>query len=431
MNLPWQQVDPIDGRLFSEVRRAAIFECCKWDPQVEDVCTLSPLPVVLKPSAWRELVSLSEQLAREVITAEQEILQKAHLLKQLGLPWRLRRRLAAPEVASGQGRHSRLIRFDFHFTTEGWRISEANTDVPGGFNEASGFTRLMARHYPQTLVSGDPVERMAQGVGQAIGKAGTVALVHATAFTDDRQVMVYLARRLESAGHKTMLIAPDHFRWSNRKAVLETEWAKGPVDFVYRFFPAEWLPALPRRSQWWHLLGGSETPLCNPGSSLISQSKRFPLVWNELPFRLPAWEALLPRTWAVKEAAKRGLATESLVFKPAFGRVGDMIKMHGLTPEKDLKKIDRFIRRYPKMWVAQERFEAVPMVTPQGPVYPCIGMYTLDAKVIGAYGRCSRQPLINHLAQDAAVLIEDTADLSHPSENTENEPLSTLQTVGA
>ena len=144
MNLPWQQVDPIDGRLFSEVRRAAIFECCKWDPQVEDVCTLSPLPVVLKPSAWRELVSLSEQLAREVITAEQEILQKAHLLKQLGLPWRLRRRLAAPEVASGQGRHSRLIRFDFHFTTEGWRISEANTDVPGGFNEASGFTRLMA-----------------------------------------------------------------------------------------------------------------------------------------------------------------------------------------------------------------------------------------------------------------------------------------------
>jgi hypothetical protein len=133
----------------------------------------------------------------------------------------------------------------------------------------------------------------------------------------------------------------------------------------------------------------------------------------------------------VEEAARRGLRPESLVFKPAFGRVGDMIKMYGLTPEKDLRKIDRFIRRYPKMWIAQERFEAVPMVTSHGPVFPCIGLYTLDAKVIGAYGRCSRQPLINHLAQDAAVLIENPADLSHPTKSTENESLRTLQTVGA
>jgi ankyrin repeat protein len=33
-----------------------------------------------------------------------------------------------------------------------------------------------------------------------------VALVHATSFTDDRQVMVFLSRRLEAAGHRTILI---------------------------------------------------------------------------------------------------------------------------------------------------------------------------------------------------------------------------------
>jgi hypothetical protein len=137
--------------------------------------------------------------------------------------------------------------------------------------------------------------------------------VHATAFTDDRQVMVFLARRLEAAGHKTVLVAPDHLRQEicqgKKKVFLATGGAQEPVDFVFRFFPTEWLPTLPRRCDWWQLLGSSETPLCNPASAIISQSKRFPLVWEELPVRLPAWEALLPKTFDVREAARRGLAT--------------------------------------------------------------------------------------------------------------------------
>src|SRR5947207_3391973 len=39
-----------------------------------------------------------------------------------------------------------LLGFDFHYTTQGWRISEANSDVPGGFSEASYFTGMMAEH---------------------------------------------------------------------------------------------------------------------------------------------------------------------------------------------------------------------------------------------------------------------------------------------
>jgi len=36
------------------------------------------------------------------------------------------------------------MRFDFHWTTEGFRISEVNADVPGGFSESSAFPALMA-----------------------------------------------------------------------------------------------------------------------------------------------------------------------------------------------------------------------------------------------------------------------------------------------
>lgn len=430
MKLPWQIVEPLGARLFSEVRHAAIFECCKWDPQVEDVCTLSSLPLVLTAEAWQELVSLAEKLAQETVAAESAIRQEPRRFKQLGLPWALRRRLSAAEITSREPHHLRLIRFDFHFTTDGWRISEANSDVPGGFNEASGFTRLMACHYRCTNMPGDPVEQIVTAIDKAIGRAGTIALIHATAFADDRQVMVFLARRLQEAGHHPVLAAPDHLRWDGRKAFLATDWARGPVDFVFRFFPAEWLPTLPRRSSWWHLLGDSETPLCNPASSIISQSKRFPLVWNELSVHLPVWQAMLPKTLDARDATRHGLATDSLVFKPAFGRVGDMIKMPGLTPENEIRKINRSIRRHPKLWIAQKRFEAVPLSTPSGHAFPCIGVYTLDGKVIGAYGRIARRPLIDHLAQDAAVLIAESIASPVQTQTIRNETPRTLQTVG-
>lgn len=430
MKLPWQIVEPINAKTFADIRRAAIFECCKWDPQVEDVCTLSPLPLVLTAEAWNELISLAKELAHETIAAETAMLQRPRLLKQLSIPWSLRRRLSNPEISKNEWRHLRLIRFDFHFTTEGWRVSEANTDVPGGFNEASGFTKLIAQHYENVRASGDPTREMARAISGIIPQSGTVALVHATAFSDDRQVMVFLARRLQEAGLRPVLAAPDHLQWQNNRPFLQIGDTPQPVDFVFRFFPAEWLTALPRRCHWWHLLGDSHKPLSNPGAALISQSKRFPLVWNELQMPLPAWNSLLPRTFDVRQI-DREICAKSLVFKPAFGRVGDMIKMDGVTPEKEKRIIDRSIRRYPKMWIAQERFEAVPMRTSLGDLYPCIGVYTLNTRVIGAYGRIARRPLIDHLAQDAAVLIAAPRACNAAVEPIHYEPNRTLQPLGA
>ena len=265
MNLPWHNVEPLDPRTFAAVRRTAIFECCKWDPQVEDVCTLSATPIVLTSEAWAELATLAVALAEEMSQAENEILQRPELLGELGLPWFLRRRLSSMTLPAEARHHLRLVRFDFHFTTKGWRISEANSDVPGGFNEASGFTRLMAQYYRGRVAPCDPVREMTSSIGKTLRSGGTVALVHATAFSDDRQVMVHLARHLEEAGMHPVLVAPDQLRWEQGRAFVDTDWFRGGADFVFRFFPAEWLPSLPRRSAWWNLLGESKTPLCNPG----------------------------------------------------------------------------------------------------------------------------------------------------------------------
>jgi hypothetical protein len=405
MKLPWHEVEAVDARRFGEIRRTAIFECCKWDPQVEDVCALSPQPLVLTAEAWVELVELAERLARETFEAEREILRLKSCWRELGLPWALRRRLGDPAIVEGLARHFRFIRFDFHYTPEGWRISEANGDVPGGFNEASGFTRLIASHYGRVTMPGDPAQALVAAIQSATGAGGMVALVYATAFTDDRQVMVYLARRLEAVGLKPVLVSPEHLRWENGKPFLATDWSEAPVDFIFRFFPTEWLPELPRRSGWWNLLGGSRVPLCNPGSAIVTQSKRFPLVWEQLVSDLPAWKSLLPRTCDPRrvDGSLRGPA----VLKSAFGRVGDMIQIAGVTPEKEARLIERAVRKHPQGWIAQERFDAVPFRTATGDVYPCIGVYTLNGQVIGAYGRIARRPLIDHLAQDAAVLIAE------------------------
>src|SRR5579862_4833093 len=108
MTTPWEIAEPIDAGTFVEIRRAAIFECCKWDPQVEDVCTLSPLPVVLTGDAWTELKALAEKLARETVEAEAAILHNPRLLKSLGLSWKLRRRLANLEILEQKAKHLRL-----------------------------------------------------------------------------------------------------------------------------------------------------------------------------------------------------------------------------------------------------------------------------------------------------------------------------------
>lgn len=400
LTLPWVEAGPVGPAEHARLRRRAIFECCKWDAQVEDVSTVAPFPLILRREAWDEIAGLSEELAREAIAAEEEMARRPELHRELGLPRPVRRALQGISDQGGPPGIARVLRFDFHWTTEGWRISEANTDVPGGFNEASGFAKLMAPLFPGAEPSGDPAGSLAASVATTVPPGGTVALVHATAYTDDRQVMIFLARELEARGRRAVLAAPDHLLWRDGRAWIGDE----RLDAMIRFFPAEWLPNLPRSSGWKHLFRGGRTPVSNPASSLLPQSKRFPLVWDRLETPLPAWRRLLPETRDPREVPWK--KDGGWVLKPALGRVGDGIGLAGVTPEKEWKQIRRELRFGGRWWAAQRRFEAVPMTVAGEPFYPCVGVYTIDGRAAGGYGRVARRPIVNHLAQDVAVLVE-------------------------
>jgi len=44
MTRPWVDVEPLGDAEFVRLRRRAIFECDKWDPQVGDACAIARYP---------------------------------------------------------------------------------------------------------------------------------------------------------------------------------------------------------------------------------------------------------------------------------------------------------------------------------------------------------------------------------------------------
>src|SRR5207244_6346806 len=103
-----------------------------------------------------------------------------------------------------------------------------------------------------------------EAVGRAVGHGARVALVHATAYTDDRQVMIHLAQAVEERGLSTGLLDPTQILWRDGRASAATSWFRGPIDLLLRFFPAEWLPNTRRECDWRSFFAGSRTPLSNP-----------------------------------------------------------------------------------------------------------------------------------------------------------------------
>ena len=399
MRLPFRVGERVSPEAWHTIRRRAMFECCKWDVQSHDHCVLADFPLWMQRSVWSELSQLAEGLAAETVEAERKLVLRPELLWELSLPRSMIREFKQDRQGDGGG--ARIMRFDFHFTDQGWQISEVNADVPGGFIEGSGFTKLMAEHFDAEAPSGT-AEAYADAIVASGEPRGVVAMVHATAYSDDRQVMEYLGKLIRERGREVVQASPDHVVWRDGRARINSKFADREVAAIVRFFPADWLASLDRQ-QWGPYLVGSGTPISNPATALLVQSKAFPVVWDRLNIDLTFWRKLLPETRAAREM-KNG--DEGWVLKPVFGRVGEGVGMMGITPEKEMKEILRTAKSHPRDWVVQRRFHAVPAPSGWGNLYPCIGVYTLNGKTVGAYARISHKPLTDDEAQDVAILFE-------------------------
>lgn len=362
-------------------------------------------------------------LAGETAEAEAELRRRPDLLRVLGLPWRIRRLLERTRAEPDFLTHPRVDRFDFHFTGEGWRISEVNSDVPGGYIEAGALARLHTEEAGVRLAPLPcPAAILAASLRRRLaGASPLVALVHATAYSDDRQVMEHLADQFDWEGLRSRLVGPNQIAWREGLPFAADGGEAERFDAVFRFFPAEWLPNLGGAAAWATWFHGARVPLANPATALATQSKRFPLAWDRMQTPVPTWRRLLPETLDPRRADWRAHPRE-WVLKPAFGRVGDSIGMEDVTSARELTSIQRWARWWPSDWIAQRRFETIPIDSPLGPLHPCLGVYVVDGVAAGVYCRLGRSPLVNHLALEAPVFLGAPKTLPQPPTPTAAHP---------
>ncbi|HEY4300059.1 MAG TPA: glutathionylspermidine synthase family protein [Candidatus Didemnitutus sp.] len=370
----------------------------KWDTQIGDTSTLAPFALVLRCSEWNHLALLAELLAGELFELEAALVSRADLWPHLGLPRSVLAGLRGDDPWTPSA--GRVVRFDFHRTGDGWQISEVNSDVPGGFNEAGLFSRLMAGHFPDLNPAGDPLADLASALAKNCSGARTIGFVTAPGVPEDYQVAAGVARALRDRDFSGIMLRPEQLSWCQGSASAFTGARHEPLGGIYRFFQGEWLGRIPLE-KWRPMVRGGLTPVCNPGSAILSESKRLPLLWRDLGINLPTWRALLPNTQPPFRALMDN--QKPWVLKKAYSNNGEAI----VGSRRD--GIERLLAAMTpgRNWVAQRRFDSVAIDTPAGPMHPCIGVFVIERKAAGIYARISPRPVIDYLAIDVATLLHE------------------------
>lgn len=389
---------------YDDYRLSAIFEGYKWDPQFLDDNTVADHVLVITQEEDQILKELVVNLGKET-EASEILMNKNHkLMKDLKLPFKMKRMLKKMSNYNPE-EHIRLMRFDFHPCTDGsLMISEVNSDVPGGFAEASlipqiALNYLDSKDYHYTSF-GDVLMR---AVKKKVKPKGNIMMVHCTSYTDDRQVMQYFGDALEKEGFTVLYGAADHVVFKNKKATSILSGYEMELDAIIRFNPIEWVVDI--KDSEWHGYFDTKTPSCNHPVTVLCQSKRFPLIWDALEkegIDLSTWRKTLPHTTEVKEVK----GNKNYLYKPVWGRVGEGITVKGAVPQKELDETLKELKTHPKRYVAQHEFDSQPLYDEDGnPYHLCIGAYYVEGEAAGYYGRISKTRRIDSHAKDIPVLV--------------------------
>lgn len=404
---------PIPKDKYDEYRLGLMFDCYKWDPQFLDSNTIAKYALVITRQEHKELAMLTEKLDKETRAAEEFLNENQGFLKPLALPKKVGKEIKNMKNYDPEG-HIRLMRYDFHPTTDGkWAVSEVNSDVPGGFAEGSFMPKAALKLLQEELSQQqfhyiNFGEIMTDAIAKKVPPKGRIMMVHCTCYSDDRQVMQFLGDRLKEKGFEVIYGAADHLRFRDNCAYSILDGNEGKIDGIFRFTPLEWLTDIKPKK--WQGYFDTTTVSCNHPIAMYAQTKRFPLIWDALERQglcLKTWRELLPDTLEVKAAKGK----EGYIFKPACGRVGEKISIKEACMGDEYKKILADVKKNPKKYLAQKRFDSRPLIGENKEAFHvCLGSYAVDGKHAGYYARISTSPRIDSNAADIPVLIEGASE---------------------
>lgn len=396
---------PIPNDMYNEYKLDVMLDCYKWDPQFCDNNTVAKYALVLSEKEHEELKLLTEKLIKETTEAENFLNKNLKYTKALEIPNKFRSDIKSMKNYNPD-KHIRLMRFDFHPTLENkWAVSEVNSDVPGGFAEATLMNRKSLEYLSNenyyAISFGD---FLADAIKKKVRQEGRIMLVHCTSYSDDRQVMQFLGDKLSGMGYEVIYAAADQLKFENGKAISILNNREGEVDVIIRFSPLEWVADMKTKN--WHGYFDTETVSCNHPIAIFAQTKRFPFVWDLLESKgidLSTWRELLPETLEVNDKK----VDDKFIYKPVYGRVGENISIKEACKDDEYKKILKDVKRHPKKYLAQKKFNSRPLTNEDGEEFHvCIGSYGVENSHAGYYARISRSPRIDSYAADIPVLIE-------------------------
>ena len=391
----WACPGPLPAADFARIRRRLVLDHFKWDPQVGDVPTLARFPLVLQAAVVRGLFELAETLAAETAAAEAELLTRPDLTRRLGLPRAVWRARFTVRPAYPGRRPCDPVRLP----PDGGRL----VDLRGQLRRARRVRRIVllppvdGRTLSRLPAVGDPAAAPGRSDPRPAWRAGPGRPACGPRLPGGPTGCRLPCRRIRRRGWATALGHPGQVTWEGGLARLG-----GPSRWGRPLLPGRMAGPAAGRDRVAVLLPRRADAGVQPGLAVIGESKRFPVAWDELTTPLPTWRASAPRDPRPAGgplAARTGLALEgrspTTATRSMTGR-GPGRRPGGERPGRPGCP--------PAGGRSSARFDPLPVATPDGIMFPCLGVYTVDGRAAGIYGRLSSRPLVDYAAVDVAVL---------------------------
>jgi glutathionylspermidine synthase len=184
------RIAKIPAEFYHEYRTDVMFDGYKWDLQAGEQSTISDKVLLLEHAEANFLCENAEKLFRETIEMERILHKSPEIVPALGISQQMTDALCNCEYDSLK--HIRMMRFDFHTTTDGWRISEVNSDVPAGWPEASVLPALAQKYFDGFVPHVSFGEILTKKLAALVPHGETIAYLHDT----HRKTRIYFNLRV-------------------------------------------------------------------------------------------------------------------------------------------------------------------------------------------------------------------------------------------
>ena len=364
-------------------------------------------PLLLSPAAHSSAVSVALRAAALVERAAVRAAEDDEERARYGLHPDVERLAAASRTA---GDLTSLVRVDLLLREdERFVACEVNADCPGGHNETVALPSLaraagLRRGVDPTDVVPRLADRLVALSGGPGSPRGAIALVYATAWAEDLQVVLLIEKFVKLRGGRVVRTAVTGLRRGGDGAPLAVRGTR--VSVLYRFYPTEYMAGLPAAIAIAEAIASGEVASVSSFANIHGQSK----LAMARAFAHEESEAreVFPETRAFADVGAGRVAQdrEGWVLKRDLSRVGDHVLVGALMTDEEMRDAVLHVEQAGETWIAQRFVRQSAVDTPWGPRFLTLGAYVLDGAFTGYYARVSPTSHCSHDALAIPVFVE-------------------------